>query len=186
VCRPEIRFVVDMSNEGTLQMIVIGSDPHKRSHTAAAVGAATGELQGSETVQATTAGLERMLAWGRSLDPERVWAIEDCRHVSGRLERFLIARGERVVRVPPKLMAGRRRASRERGKSDPIDALSVARAALAACSKRFPSPRSMTSAAALRAARSPDCPLIGSTLKLCAETAPYKTVSRTMSPTQQI
>jgi transposase len=131
VCRPEIRFVVDISNEGTVQMIVIGSDPHKRSHTAAAVGAGTGELQGSEAVQATSAGHERMLAWARALDPERVWAIEDCRHVSGKLERFLLARGERVVRVPPKLMAGRRRASRERGKSDPIDALAVARAALA-------------------------------------------------------
>jgi transposase len=34
------------------------------------------------------------------------------------------------VRVPPKLMAGRRRGSREAGKSDPIDALAVARAAL--------------------------------------------------------
>jgi transposase len=111
-------------------MIVIGSDPHKRSHTCAAVGAGTGELLGSETVQATSAGHERMLAWARSVDPERVWAIEDCRHVSGKLERFLLARGERVVRVPPKLMAGRRRASRERGKSDPIDALAVARAAL--------------------------------------------------------
>jgi transposase len=50
--------------------------------------------------------------------------------VSGKLERFLLARGERVVRVPPKLMAGRRRGSRQAGKSDPIDALAVARAAL--------------------------------------------------------
>jgi transposase len=111
-------------------MIVIGSDPHKRSHTSAAVGAGTGELLGSETLPATGAGHERMLAWGRALDSERVWAIEDCRHVSGKLERFLLARGERVVRVPPKLMAGRRRSARERGKSDPIDALAVARAAL--------------------------------------------------------
>ena len=111
-------------------MIVIGSDPHKQSHTCAAVGAGTGELRGSETVQATSAGHERMLAWARALDAERVWAIEDCRHVSGKLERFLLARGERVVRVPPKLMAGRRRGSRQRGKSDPIDALAVARAAL--------------------------------------------------------
>jgi transposase len=47
-----------------------------------------------------------------------------------KLERFLLARGERVVRVPPKLMAGRRRGSRQPGKSDPIDALAVARAAL--------------------------------------------------------
>jgi transposase len=27
-----------------------------------------------------------MLAWGHDLDQERVWAIEDCRHVSGKLE----------------------------------------------------------------------------------------------------
>ena len=71
-----------------------------------------------------------MLAWARALDPERIWAIEDCRHVSAKLERFLLGRGERVVRVPPKLMAGRRRGLRERGKSDPIDALAVARGAL--------------------------------------------------------
>ena len=50
--------------------------------------------------------------------------------MSGRLERFLVARGERVVRVAPKLMAGQRRSSRQAGKSDPIDATAVARAAL--------------------------------------------------------
>jgi transposase len=59
-----------------------------------------------------------------------VWALEDCRHVSGPLERFLLGRGERVVRVPPKLMAGARRSGRSRGKSDAIDALAVARAFL--------------------------------------------------------
>jgi len=111
-------------------MIVIGSDPHKRSYTSSAVDAGTGELRSSETVPATSAGHERLLGWARGVDRERVWAIEDCRHVSGKLERFLLARGERVVRVPPKLMAGRRRGSREAGKSDPIDALAVARAAL--------------------------------------------------------
>jgi transposase len=111
-------------------MIVIGSDAHKRSYTCTAVGAATGELRGSETVKATSAGHERLLGWARRLDRERVWAIEDCRNVSGKLERFLLARGERVVRVAPKLMAGRRRGSRQPGKSDPIDALAVARAAL--------------------------------------------------------
>jgi transposase len=111
-------------------MIVIGSDPHKRSYTCSAVVAGTGELRSSETVQATGAGHERLLVWARGMDPERVWAIEDCRHVSGKLERFLLGRGERVVRVPPKLMAGRRRGVRQAGKSDPIDALAVARAAL--------------------------------------------------------
>jgi transposase len=48
-----------------------------------------------------------------------------------RFERFLIARGERVVRVPTRLMANTRRSSREHGKSDRIDALAAARAALA-------------------------------------------------------
>ena len=59
-----------------------------------------------------------------------MWALEDCRHVSGSLERFLLARGERVVRVAPKLMAGARRSARERGKSDAIDAVAIARAAI--------------------------------------------------------
>jgi transposase len=113
-----------------MQMIVIGADPHKQSHTVAAVDAATGELRGSETVKASASGHDVALRWARSLGGERVWAIEDCRHVSGRLERFLVARGERVVRVPPKLMAGARQSVRERGKSDQIDAVAVARAAL--------------------------------------------------------
>lgn len=47
-----------------------------------------------------------------------------------RLERDLIAAGESVVRVPPKLMAHTRDSARTYGKSDPIDALAVARAAL--------------------------------------------------------
>lgn len=111
-------------------MIVIGTDAHKRSHCCQAVVAATGELRSSESVAATAAGNERLLAWARAVDPERVWAIEDCRNVSGKLERFLLARGERVVRVTPGLMAGRRKGARTPGKSDPIDALSVARAAL--------------------------------------------------------
>jgi transposase len=111
-------------------VITIGIDPHKQSHTAAAVTSTTGELCDRLTIASDQAGHERLLEWARALDPERRFAIEDCRHVSGRLERELIARGERVIRVPPKLMAGARRSQREFGKSDPIDALAVARAAL--------------------------------------------------------
>ncbi len=111
-------------------MIVIGVDPHTKTHTAAAVASATGELVGDETVPARRPGHEQLLAWARSRSSQRLWALEDCRHVSIGLERFLLAAGERVVRVPPKLMAGARRGSRERGKSDAIDALAIARAAL--------------------------------------------------------
>jgi transposase len=111
-------------------MIVIGTDTHKKSHTCAAVFAGTGQLAGELAASARKAGFAELLDWGRELDPERIWAIEDCRHVSRSFERFLLACGERVARVAPKLMGQSRRGERTRGKSDPIDALAVARAAL--------------------------------------------------------
>lgn len=111
-------------------MIVIGTDTHKRTHTCGAVFAGTGQLAGELTASAREPGFRQLLDWGRALDEERIWAIEDCRHVSGALERFLVASGERVVRVPPKLMGESRRGERTAGKSDPIDALAIARAAL--------------------------------------------------------
>ena len=111
-------------------MIVIGADTHKQSHTVGAVDAATGRTRADRTVKAKRRSFEDLLVWARGLDGERVWAVEDCRHVSGALERFLLKRGEQVVRVAPKLVAGTRRSVRERGKSDAIDAVSIARAAL--------------------------------------------------------
>jgi transposase len=111
-------------------MIVLGADMHKRSHTIAAVAAATGELVDDKTIRVSNEDFLALLDWARSLGDERVWALEDCRHVSGAFERFLIGSGERVVRVATKLMSDARRAGRERGKSDRIDALAVARAAL--------------------------------------------------------
>jgi transposase len=113
-----------------MQMIVIGADTHKRTHTCVAAKAGTGEVAGERTAAARKPGFRELLDWGRSLDAERVWALEDCRHVSGNFERFLVDHGERVVRVPPTLMGESRKGERSRGKSDPIDALAIARAAL--------------------------------------------------------
>ena len=79
-----------------------------------------------QTVPVGARGFGALVRWARGLDGERVWALEDCRHVSGGLERFLIARGERVLRIPTHLTASARRSSRRRGKSDPIDALALA------------------------------------------------------------
>ena len=110
-------------------MIVLGADMHKSSHSIVAVDAATGQLMGEKTVAVGARGFGALVIWARGLAGER--ALEDCRHVSGALERFLISRGERVVRVSTRLMATSRRSARERGKSDRIDALAVARAALA-------------------------------------------------------
>jgi hypothetical protein len=99
-------------------MIVLGADTHKRSHTIAALSATTGELLGEQTVQSGAKGSAPLLTGARSLGAERVWAIEDRRHVSGSLERFPIERGERVLRVHSTLMSASRREARGRGKSD--------------------------------------------------------------------
>jgi transposase len=107
-------------------MIVIGVDVHKHSLTAVAVDE-TGRLLAERTLQG---GEDGLVAWASELDSERLWAVEDCRHVTGALERQLVAAGERLLRVPPKLTAPERRAGRARGKSDSIDALAAARASL--------------------------------------------------------
>ena len=125
-------------------MIVVGVDCHKKTHTAVGLDRATGECKGELTVKARDGGHQRLLEWARSIDPEITFALEDCRHVSGRLERHLLVSGETVLRVPPKLMAGARRSSRTRGKSDPIDAEAVARAAIRAAAASRPDAPSTT------------------------------------------
>ena len=109
-------------------MITIGGDSHKRTHTFVAVDE-LGRQVAETTVAATTDGHLAALDWARQW-PERRWALEDCRQVTRRLEGDLLRGGEHVLRVPTQLMAGARRSAREPGKSDPIDAMSVARAAL--------------------------------------------------------
>jgi transposase len=109
-------------------MVVVGVDAHKRTHTLVGVDEA-GRKLGEKTVAATPEGHLEAVEWAMRW-PERQFALEDCRHVTRRLESDLLAAGEAVVRVPTRLMAGARRSVREQGKSDPIDALSVARAAL--------------------------------------------------------
>jgi transposase len=111
-------------------MVVVGADVHKRTHTFVAVDVVGREL-GSKTFEATTPGHQDAVCWARErFGEDVVWAVEDCRHLSARLERDLLTAGQAVVRVPPKMMAEQRRIARTRGKSDPIDAAAVARAAL--------------------------------------------------------
>ena len=108
-------------------MVTLGADCHKLTHTLVAVDQAGREL-GNRTVAATPEGHLELLRWAKRWR-ERRWALEDCRHVSRRLEHDLLNAGEIAVRVSPKMMAGVRRSARQFGKSDPIDALAVARAA---------------------------------------------------------
>lgn len=111
-------------------MVVVGADVHKRTHTFVAVDE-VGRKLGEKVVEATSTGHRQAVRWARTeFGVELVWAIEDCRHLSARLERDLLAADQKVVRVPPKMMALTRKSARTRGKSDPIDALAVARAYL--------------------------------------------------------
>ena len=109
-------------------MVVLGADLHKRSHTIVVIDA-VGRQLADKTVAATDAGHLELRRWAAQW-PDRTWGLEDCRHLSRRLDAELVRAGESVVRVSPKLMAGTRRSGRAPGKSDPIDALAVARAVL--------------------------------------------------------
>jgi transposase len=98
-------------------VIVIGADSHKRSHTVVGVDQ-VGRRLGERTVATTSDGHLALLEWSAQW-PEVTFALEDCRHLTRRLEQDLLAAGQRVVRVPTRLMAAARRAGRQPGKSDP-------------------------------------------------------------------
>jgi transposase len=111
-------------------MVTVGIDAHKRTHTAVAVDD-HGRQLASKTIGTKTKDHLVVLVWAEQIAQGQtlLWAVEDCRHLSRTLERDLLAAGQTIVRVPPKLMAHVRDSARTHGKSDPIDALAVARAA---------------------------------------------------------
>jgi transposase len=109
--------------------VMIGVDPHKASHTAVAIGAAE-EPVGQLRVRASAAQAERLLAWAQAW-PQRTWAVEGADGVGHLLDWQLLAAGERVLDVQPKLSARvRLLAAGDTNKNDPNDARSVAVAAL--------------------------------------------------------
>lgn len=110
-------------------MVICGIDAHKRTHTVVVIDE-RGHKVGEKTTTMTTSDDHLdLVRWAERFGPDRLWAVEDCRHLSRRLERDLLASGQAICRVPPRLMGQTRSQGRERGKSDPIDALAVARAA---------------------------------------------------------
>lgn len=110
--------------------VVIGVDVHKRSHTCVAINS-VGQDLAATTVEATPDGCRAALQWAHNRFPgTRSWGVEDLRVLSAGLVAELIACGEEVVRVAPRLTARHRSSARSYGKSDPIDALAIARAVL--------------------------------------------------------
>jgi len=109
--------------------VMIGIDPHKGSHTAVAVDAAEEPL-GTLRVRACPDQAQKLTAWAQAW-PERTWAVEGARGLGGLLAQQLVAAGERVLDVQPKLAARVRLLhTGNTGKNDPNDARSVAVAAL--------------------------------------------------------
>jgi len=115
--------------------VMIGVDPHKGSHTAVVTGPAEEPL-GELRVRACAAQAEKLLAWAAAW-PERTWAVEGAAGLGRLLARQLVAAGERVLDVQPKLACRvRLLQAGDTNKNDPNDALSVAVAALRSKARR--------------------------------------------------
>jgi hypothetical protein len=114
--------------KGARLPVMIGVDPHKASHTAAALDK-HGHLLGQQPIPATLDGYQTLRAWAAGW-PDRCWAVEGAHGIGRALARRLVGDGEQVVDVPAKLAARVRVLSVGHGrKSDPDDAVSVAVAA---------------------------------------------------------
>ena len=115
--------------------VMIGVDPRKGSHTAVAIGTAEEPL-GKLRVRASAGQAQRLVEWAVKW-PQRTWAVEGAGGLGHLLAQQLVAAGELVLDVQPKLAA---RAplleSGDSNKNDPDDARSVAVAALRSKARR--------------------------------------------------
>ena len=106
-------------------MFMIGIDPHKGSHTASAVDRNETVIDTFRVV-ADCHQRERLLAWAQAFTP-RTWAIEGATGMGALVAQQLVAAGEHVVDVPPKLSSRVRLLERGKiDKTDPNDARSAA------------------------------------------------------------
>jgi transposase len=109
--------------------VMIGVDPHKGSHTAVVISPAEEPL-GEIRIRASAAQAEQLTGWAVAW-PERTWAVEGAGGLGRLLAQQLVAAGERVLDVQPKLASRvRLLQAGDTNKNDPNDALSVAVAAL--------------------------------------------------------
>ena len=105
--------------------VVIGMDPHKRSATIEVM-AGDETVLGGGRFGTDTAGYRAMLGYAKRW-PDRTWAIEGCQGIGKHIAARLLADGEEVVDVPPKLSARARVFTTGQGrKTDATDAHSVA------------------------------------------------------------
>jgi transposase len=114
--------------ERAMTAVMIGVDPHKATHTAVVIGPAEEPL-GELRIRASAGQAEKLVAWAAEW-PERTWAVEGAAGLGRLLAQQLVAVGERVLDVQPKLASRvRLLQAGDTSKNDPNDALSVAVAA---------------------------------------------------------
>ena len=101
--------------------VMMGADPHKGSHTAVAIGG-TEEPLGELRVRSCAAQTEKLVGWAAAW-PERTWAVEGAGGLGRLLAQQLVAAGERVLDVQPKLASRvRLLQAGDTNKNDPNDA----------------------------------------------------------------
>jgi transposase len=119
------RYVSARLEKGARMPVMIGVDPHKASHTAAALDD-QGQLLDQQRIPATLEGYQQLRQWAGRW-PQRCWAVEGAHGIGRALAQRLAGDGEQVLDVPAKLAARVRMLSTGHGrKSDPDDAIAVA------------------------------------------------------------
>jgi transposase len=117
--------------------VIGGVDTHGATHHAAALNAATGKLLGDREFAATPPGYRHLLDWLRGFGQVAEVGIEGTGSFGAGLFRYLATEGVTVIEVD----RPNRRARRQQGKSDPLDAIAAARAVLAGTATATPKPR---------------------------------------------
>lgn len=113
-------------------MVTVGIDPHKKTHTAVIVGESGRQLGRALTITNGPDAVAKLTGWlaKHAAGAPARFVIEDGRGLARELATALVIAGYPVVWVPVRLVVAERRHGAQRGKSDPIDALACARAAL--------------------------------------------------------
>jgi transposase len=107
-------------------LVIIGVDPHKRTHTVSVVETGTDKVLATLQIDASLAGYRRLLKWASGFEQRR-WAVENARGLGRHLAQWLVAREEVVDDVPSTATARVRELSRGgRRKNDVIDAAAAA------------------------------------------------------------
>lgn len=107
-------------------MAAIGIDSHKRTLAACGVDELGSPLD-ERTFANDPDGHRALLSWVEQIAPQAAIGIEGSASFGAAAARFLVAAGRTVREVPPQLSHRERARTRRAGKSDPGDALAIAR-----------------------------------------------------------